>query len=393
MNNKQTGFVSIIVTMIVIVLVTMIALSFALLARQNSNQGLNSQLSTQAYYAAESGVNEAVRQLKAGSLGNQTTCANALTNNAKATLDASKPVKYTCVLVSQSPKDLRYSDVSTESSTIVHVRVGSGQPDISTLQISWQSTAPDTARAGNNFAAPSSNFYLPQKAFMDGSPVTDSAYNKQNAEFPNYTGILRATIIPTSAANSADNLYSSSQDLFLYPRAATSANNLGSVQFRGSSGPAVSFVNGNCDVNSKPYFCNVKITGINTKDLYLRLKGIYHHSQVQIRAFSGNISTSDTDTAGNRMEMVGSQAVVDATGRAVDTVRRIQVRVPLEDHYRYPEYAIESGDSICKIYSLWPGGAKYNLPDSSLYSGPDSNNAALDRAACALPGSIGPPAI
>lgn len=391
--NKQSGFVSIIVTMIVIVLVTMIALSFALIARQNINQSLNSQLSTQAYYAAESGVNEAIRQIKGGSVTDLGTCNNSITSAAKSTLESTQPAKYTCVLINQSPRDLRYSDISTESSTIVHVKADAAGPNISTLQISWQSPSADTSRAANNFAASTSNFYLPQKSFIDGSNIADSAYNKQTAEFPNFTGILRTTIIPTSAATSGDNLMSNSQDLFLYPRAASSTNGLGAINFRGSGGPAVSFVDGECNVVSQPAFCNVKITGINTKDLYLRLKGVYHDSSVQIRAFSGDITSSDSDSASGRLQLVGTQAVVDSTGRAVDTVRRIQVRVPLEDHFRYPEYAIESGESICKIYNFWPGGASYNLPPVGLYSGPDSNNALLDRQACTLPGAIGPPAI
>lgn len=391
--NKQSGFVSIIVTMVVIVLVTMIALSFALLARQNINQSLNSQLSTQAYYAAESGVNEAVRLIKGGSVSDLSTCSNTITTAAKANLDGSLPVRYTCVLINQSPRDLRYSDISTESSTIVHVKADAAGPNISTLQISWQAPSADTSRGANNFAATTSNFYLPQKSFIDSSNIADSAYNKQTAEFPNFTGILRTTIIPTSAATSGDNLYSNSQDLFLYPRASATVNGLGAINFRGSGGPAVSFVDGNCNVTSQPAFCNVKITGINSKDLYLRLKGVYHDSSVQIRAFSGNITSSDTDSASGRMQLIGTQAVVDSTGRAVDTVRRVQVRVPLEDHFRYPEYAIESGQSICKIYDFWPGNARYNLPPAGLYSGPDPNNALLDRQACTLPGAIGPPAI
>ena len=116
--NKQQGFVSIIVTMIIIVFVTLVAVGFAFLARQNQNQNLNAQLSTQAYYAAESGVNDAVHYLTLGSQNDTNLCndpSSPTKNSAStATLDSGGPVQYTCVLVNKSPDFLGFAPISDQ---------------------------------------------------------------------------------------------------------------------------------------------------------------------------------------------------------------------------------------------------------------------------------------
>ena len=64
-----------------IVIISLIVLGFAQLARRNQRQTLDSQLSTQTYYAAESGVNAALRIVRSPHTyepGDKTTC-NQLT--------------------------------------------------------------------------------------------------------------------------------------------------------------------------------------------------------------------------------------------------------------------------------------------------------------------------
>jgi Tfp pilus assembly protein PilX len=384
-QNNQQGFVSIIVTIIIIVFVTLVAVSFAFISRQNQTQSLNSQLSTQAFYAAESGVNQAIKKLKsANGLGDVTNCNNGLFDGADSTLNSDGTVKYTCVLVNNQPVDLRYDSISTDGSTIVHVRTNSPVND---LMISWQDTSGDKTSNLDTFADNSSNFYLPQKSFIKGISGGDSAYNARSAQFPLHTGILRATIIPTSAANSAGNLIANSQNIFLYPRGSASTNGLGSVAALGAGGKDGVFGDGNCNVDSLPDFCNVKITGINSTDFYLRLKAVYKNVAVTIRAFNG-ASPSASNVSGS-VPLIGTQAVIDSTGKASDTVRRIQVRVPLQEGFIFPEYALESADTICKIWSVYPGNATYIAPPAALYPNAGGNNKVLDQAACQLPG-MGP---
>jgi Tfp pilus assembly protein PilX len=61
-TSRQAGMVSIMVTMILMVVLSLIVIGFAQIARRNSRQSLDRQLSTSAFYAAEAGVND-VRDL------------------------------------------------------------------------------------------------------------------------------------------------------------------------------------------------------------------------------------------------------------------------------------------------------------------------------------------
>jgi hypothetical protein len=56
---------------------------------------------------------------------------------------------------------------------------------------------------------------------------------------------------------------------------------------------------------------------------------------------------------GGNIQLPGTQAVIDATGKANDVLRRIQVRVPLNADYSYPEFGLETTNAICKDLELY----------------------------------------
>jgi Tfp pilus assembly protein PilX len=58
-EDKQAGMVAIMVTMILMIVISLIVVGFAQISRRNQRQALDRQLSTQAFYAAETGVNDA----------------------------------------------------------------------------------------------------------------------------------------------------------------------------------------------------------------------------------------------------------------------------------------------------------------------------------------------
>ncbi len=57
LKQNESGLAAIAVTMIIMGIVTLIVVGFATLMRREQRQALDQQLSTQAFYAAESGVN------------------------------------------------------------------------------------------------------------------------------------------------------------------------------------------------------------------------------------------------------------------------------------------------------------------------------------------------
>ncbi|HET6924792.1 MAG TPA: pilus assembly PilX N-terminal domain-containing protein, partial [Candidatus Saccharimonadales bacterium] len=69
MNKQQSirgderGMVSIMVTLVMIIVITLIVIGFAQVVRRNQRETLDRQLSTQAYYAAETGINDAYKAM------------------------------------------------------------------------------------------------------------------------------------------------------------------------------------------------------------------------------------------------------------------------------------------------------------------------------------------
>jgi hypothetical protein len=122
----------------------------------------------------------------------------------------------------------------------------------------------------------------------------------------------------------------------------------------------------NCKFTIKNLPCNgffgICITG---KNFYVRLQSIYTTSSVTI----------NTDNGTGLLELSDAQVVVDATGKAQDVLRRIQVRYNVNTSGDIvPLFAVHSAGSICKRITVLGGVA--NTVSPSVVS---------DPAACAIP--------
>ena len=90
------------------------------------------------------------------------------------------------------------------------------------------------------------------------------------------------------------------------------------------------------------------------------------------------------------MPLRDGQAEVDATGRAADVLRRIQVRVPIKRNFIFPEFALGTADSICKRFVTWPGsltssgGAIVEMPPQGTVPGTVDYNQSIDSNICSL---------
>ena len=319
---------SILVSMIFIIILSLITTSFALLMRREQRQALDRQLSTQAFYAAETGINDAIKNINVNS-SNQ----DCSTTNTGQPQDLGDGLAYSCVLIDKTPTSLEYSQIETDKSTIIPVQAAQG---IQKIKINWESSDGD-----HNFASSSVAFNLPQESYL-----TNPANSSYFAYVGGGTGILRASVMPITASLSRTDLTNNVQTMFLYPQAGTgSANQRGYNANQAVQGDIVS---GKCNTSNTPRKCSVEITNLpSVTNYYLRLKSIYHASNVSIQAFATNASTTP-------LALIGTQAKIDSTGRANDVLRRIQVRVPIQNEYMYPEFALETADDICKLITTIP---------------------------------------
>src|ERR1019366_6721948 len=119
-RNEQ-GFASLIIAITLVIVLSLLTVGFAQLMRNEQNQVTNRQLNSQAYYAAESGINDAARALNAGYVQDKKYCGPSTDNpatvpGAKYLKDqkingSSTSTEWTCLLINPAPTSLEYGSV------------------------------------------------------------------------------------------------------------------------------------------------------------------------------------------------------------------------------------------------------------------------------------------
>jgi hypothetical protein len=145
--RRQEGFAAFAVTMIMIVVLSLIVLGFAFNSRSEQRRAFDKQLNTQAYYAAESGINYAYSIIKADyqqgiTPPKQIKCDGGHYGSASShVLHQSGKVGYTCLLVDPAPPSLEYSPIAVGHGQVVPVfgQDSSGNHvAVSSITVSWQ---------------------------------------------------------------------------------------------------------------------------------------------------------------------------------------------------------------------------------------------------------------
>lgn len=321
LKTNEQGIVSILVTMIIMIVLSLIVTGFAQLARREQREALDRQLNTQAFYAAESGINDARRAIKEDSYAaDKTDCGPissvpSLKNNV---ISSDGLIQYSCLLIKQTLPFTQHVITPDNSRTIPMNAVSGGAPvTVTGLEINW------TAQGGG--------VILPGRSVGEFPALGDWGSDK--------VGVLRVDIIPLAGSIDPNNMAGNMVTFFAYPSntggSATPANNGGVVA-------------ANCASE-----CNLKVTGLAAaSSYYVRLRAIYNPLDVKMCM----------QQCGGTTLVQGSQAEIDSTGKANDVLKRIKVRVDdvsdVADMDNFPDFALESKDAICKVLEVWPGDAK-----------------------------------
>lgn len=326
LKKNEQGMAAIFITIILMVVISLIVLGFAQVTRREQRQALDRQLSTQAYYAAESGVNLAQQEIASlyalgitppakNDCGEDTDYGDPSVDilNSELEVDAAKGVVVTCLLISSELSSLNYHSVGNESKA-VNVESTS---NINRIDFSWQASG-SSAAAANCTQVPA----LPS--------ATNWSCNQP---------LLRVDIVPTAGALlSRAALQASQFTTFLYP----SNGGAGTQAYSGGSMSTITQVN--CSAaGSAPYVCTGSITGLNATRYGVRIMAIYGTADVNISAQAGGAPAT----------LINGQTVIDSTGKANDVLRRIQVSV--SNSSSVADFGIVSGAGLCKRYSFSGG--------------------------------------
>ncbi len=325
-KNDQRGLASFVITFFIMMVLGLIVIGFAQITRRDQRQSLDRQLSTQAYYAAEVGVNDATKYVQTHfnpTTDKKDNCSEAapgqlLAGYSREVGGAGSGVSYTCLLINLAPGDLQKDPVAMNTNVVFPVQVSAGTA-ITDITFKWSRSASPAPLAGTCSTA--------------GSYVSGSS-----CSIP----VLRGDIVSygTTSLPSRDNLINGMYSFYAAPTTGAGA---ASYAYASQSGGNPENIRGDCNGSGE---CTATITIAGGADrYYVRLSSVYGTSKVAISANSNS-------------PLIGAQAVIDSTGKAGDVLKRIQVRIPITGTQGIPGFALQTGDDQCKRFGVIPSPAQ-----------------------------------
>lgn len=296
-RSNQRGIVSLMVTLIMIFVVSLLVIAFAQLTRRNQRAALDRQQSSQAYYAAETGINKAINYLNVpanrGSRFDTTgNCSGPSSFNNKlgyfgASVTIGANTSYNCLSVNSIPTVLVRSPLVQNDTLVWPVNAGS---PISTISVSWAAPA--------NTVTPSCP--------MSPSISTLPKYTSWTCSY----GMMRLDIFDASTATNPAQMASATKTYYVFPSNGAGTSTISSTN-RATLG-----ITG-CTLGK----CTADFPVPGSAKYYVRLSMLYKDA--------GQVTVTAKNGLGTPLPVSGAQAVVDSTGKAQDQLRRVQVRVSL----------------------------------------------------------------
>lgn len=329
-RKNESGFVAIFSVLIIMSILTLVTIGYSNVTRDAQRRTIDSQLDTQAFYAAESGVNDAIKYIESAAsadLAQKTGCqdnpiggdAGQVFSGYDTSINSNLQTGYSCVIIDNVVKDLIFSSVSkvgTGSPKVVPIEPSNGGV-VSAMTISWED--------------PSGNTRI-----NDTSDVTYPNILRGTTGWGDGLGILRLDIVPVNNLNRGT-LIDSAYTFFLYPSVTAAGSTFTVGNGPDSQGGLIPV-----DCPSATSACTARLTlgGSSSTKYVMRLQSIYNDTKVTI----SNLTTTSGETTSFR----NAQYMVDVTGRANDVFRRVQVRLPQKSNGRIPDFALLTSDSLCK---------------------------------------------
>src|SRR5579884_551043 len=126
LEKNQAGFAAIVIALVIILVLSLITVGFGQLMQHELRAAADRQLSSQAYYAAETGINDATAAINSGYSAAKTTCGidagspggvDLTQSGYKYLMDNtvgnSTNASYPCLLINPTPPTLQYGNIST----------------------------------------------------------------------------------------------------------------------------------------------------------------------------------------------------------------------------------------------------------------------------------------
>jgi hypothetical protein len=349
-SNKQRGAVSLITVILLMLIFIIVTLGFLRLAINEQRQSIDFDLNNRAYYAAESGVEDARRLLnqfladdgviddQERVLLNGDDCGRAVAEGApeqtsSAVLSEELDTTIVCQLVDLSPPNFATS-LNADSSVFIPLIPENGDAgSVSRVLIEWH----EKSDANVGFRD-QRNQSLPQLGCWDSSSNSDSDACGSGESVP---AMLRLGLFghPSGGQVNRDNI--SNQLAYVSPSDGSgdvTKSNFGGAAVDGTR--SVSSDIADCDDDDPDEFkCRLEITNLSDVN-YLRITPLYRGTDLRVTMY---------DSDGNVLNFTDAQLLIDVTARAGDVTRRVEARVPRAGLDLYPNDALNTAYQICKL--------------------------------------------
>ena len=327
----DNGMVSIIVTMIMIIVMTLVVLAMSRNSITEQRQALDRQLSDQAFYNAESGINDWANYLSrnAGSpnIPNQKSrCDNTEIPTPPSPLPSQQigpdaTNTYSCILYDKAPDSIIFSNLDPSDGKTMPI---TPNINLQRLVFSWTSTNVQTTTTGCNLTS--------------GGLLPTSLPTNCNV------GGLKVDLVDQSSL-SRTNLTNNSFISYLLPNFSSTPAPPSTILLSAGRGTANQGLKGiaRC-VNNVGCSITVNIGGLPANNtLFLHIKSLYLANNVTITGFRND---------GAPVRFLNGQILIDATGKANDVLRRVQVRVGAQNQYEPTDFSLRTVDAICKLITV-----------------------------------------
>lgn len=344
LGQNEQGIVAIIVSMIVLLMISLMTLGFARIMQREQRQAVDRQLSTQAFYAAESGINDALRALKlAGAKQIEKTDCKPNTTVPKSTALSGEAgvgsVDYTCLLIESGLPDLRYEGLTPGNGRQYIIQTATGG-NVDKISIEWdRNTTHNDFSAGRSFPS-----------LIDWPSLRPDA--------------LRVTVFTRASVGGVYSGEFGFKNFILMPSIAAPGAGSGNFSLNSIDGE---IVEAHCQQPNgsagREYACKAEILGVfatperdTTSDkqggTVVGIIPLYKSESTDIR-IQGLVTSGGTS---DPVILTKSQYRIDVTGKASDVYRRLQVRVSqggTTAKYK-PDRAIQISGDLCKRFMTEP---------------------------------------
>lgn len=331
--DNQKGVVSFFTVIFVTMLLLILTTAYIRLMVNEQRQATDNDLSSRAFYAAETGVNDAIIKIKQALEAGDLSSISTNTCGDEKELSADADISYTCQFISLNTNKIKGSLEQDQTLVLDLTDVAA----VEKIEVQWHE--PDRDAEGD---APFSGAVTSLNAGQNLSNWTSdipAIMRLQAITFGN-TNITRANIINKIS--------------FGYPTISGSGVFGGDLDINEKKGPAT----GSVCANNRPrdkFACKITFTDLGTKpNKFLRLQAINNGAEYEL---------SLKNKFGTTIAIPNQVATIDVTGKAgSDVFRRVRVTVPINTNggpsnsALLPDQVLVVNQDICKDFEVSDSG-------------------------------------